>query len=196
MLSLILGTDVIVISSHQYGSREVRTSALMDQMALGRKVYFINKPIIGMTKTNKFFYTKEANKVTVVQPYLAEEDGQEASLIKHLRTLLQDERLKHVSFWTDTAQGEVMVNQLDPKVTVYDGSEQFLGCDIVLGQSLPTEQVMKEIEVLSAEQKTPQVFEESSESVVWLNNHFIDETKSVRRSFDTVITRYQQMTGN
>jgi len=196
MLSLILGTDVIVMSSHQYGSREVRTSALMDQMALGRKVYFINKPIIGMTKTNKFFYTKEANKVTVVQPYLAEEDGQEASLIKHLRTLLQDERLKHVSFWTDTAQGEVMVNQLDPKVTVYDGSEQFLGCDIVLGQSLPTEQVMKEIEVLSAEQKTPQVFEESSESVVWLNNHFIDETKSVRRSFDTVITRYQQMTGN
>lgn len=196
MLSMILGTSLIVISSHQYGSKEIRTSALMDQLALGRKVYFINRPIVGMTKTNKFFYTKEANKVTVVQPYLALEEGQDASLAQHIRSLIKDEKLKHVAFWTDTTRGQAFVDQLDPKVTIYDGEETFSGSDIVLGRSLSTEHLLREIAALSTEQKTPHILEESSESVVWLNNHFLGEAKNTRRSSEKVITSYQQLAGN
>ena len=128
MFNSINGTDIIFISSEQFGSDNVRTSELMTGMAQGRRVYFFSKPIIGMTKKPTFFYRKESHKTTVVQPYLPSDlsiESYEKDLIKLMKEFIHDEHISHLTIWTDTVNAAPFIRELKPEVSVYDRAGEF-----------------------------------------------------------------------
>lgn len=147
-------TDLVIISSHHYGSDEVRTSKLMNEFALKRRVFFIESPIIGVSEHPTYFLKKHENEVTVIQPYLPGETSifdrkvMELSLIKEL---ISDEHISHYTIWTDTPQSMALIRKLSPEIIIYDcqkdysathadtEKELFLYADVVLTSGLASE---------------------------------------------------------
>jgi hypothetical protein len=163
MMTNLHGTDILVFSSHPFGSDEIRTSELMDHMALGRRVFFIEKPIIGKTKKATFFYTKTPNKVTVVQPYLP--DDHEGSLLEVLEELIADEHLSHLTIWTDCREGLRFLQTLKHESSVFDkapGGEKLrrsdeqlmiLEADLILSSCHCTKSIHADIDDINSDQR-------------------------------------------
>lgn len=181
MLKLIHGTDLIVISSHEYTSEEVRTSKLMDLMAQGQRVYFFNRPIIGMTKTATFYYNKEPNKVTVVQPYLPSDISifsRDEALIKVIKEFIKDEHIHHLTLWSDTPRSLHYARRLMPEVYVYDKVSRELvkphyledellnEAHLILNPKISMEELTAEIESLHSETETLPRLKETTEEVI------------------------------
>lgn len=162
MINSINGTDIIVISSEHFGSKNVRTSELMTQMALGRRVYFFSRPIIGMTRKPTFFYKKEFHKLTVVQPYLpsdlADENYHE-TLISLMKEFMHDEHISHLTLWTDTPDAAPFIKALNPNVSVYDKAGEYrnLKTDILIDSSTSSYELHLAIEELNTEIKEEHV---------------------------------------
>ena len=121
MLSLLHGTDLIVITSHHQVSDVEVAPAVMSKIALGKRVFFFLAPKIGMTKKESFFYLKEYQKVTVVQPFLPEDSSQ--SMVNLLKEFIQNEHIGRLTIWTDTPEALPLINGLNPEVVVYDQTE-------------------------------------------------------------------------
>jgi len=121
MLNSLHGTDLIVFTSHHQESNVERTPALMDKIALSKRVFFFLAPKIGMTKKETFFYLKEYQKVTVVQPFLPEDSS--TSMVKLLNEFIQNEHIVGLTIWTDTPKALPLIESLNPEVVVYDQTE-------------------------------------------------------------------------
>ena len=74
-----------------------------------------------MTKKETFFYLKEYQKVTVVQPFLPE--GTPESMVKLLKEFIQNEHIGRLTLWTDTPEALPLIEGLNPEVVVYDQTE-------------------------------------------------------------------------
>lgn len=128
MVNLENGSDLIVFSSNQYGSEEVRTSRVMDRFLGRKRVYFFESPIIGVSKTPTYFIKKNEKEMIVIQPYLPAELSvfeQKDALFELLKELIMDENISHYSIWTDTPKAMVYIRKLNADVIVYDCLQNF-----------------------------------------------------------------------
>lgn len=170
MLNLISGTDLIVISSQNYGSGLVRTSEVMDQFARGgHRVFFFLKPLVGMTKKSTVYYSKESHKVTVVQPYLPYESDD--MLIDLIKDFMKEEKIRQLTLWTDTSSTLPFVRGLKPKAMVYDkkfGSWSVIEnvSDIVLDPMTSLETLFSHIEDLSSEPSSRLLINEPTDLII------------------------------
>ena len=121
MLNSLHGTDLIVISSHHHDSNQVRTSELMAKMALNKRVYFFAAPKIGVTPKPMFYYLKEYQKVTIVQPFLPEDCF--SSMVRLMKEFIKQERISRLTLWTDTPEALPLIEGLNPEVAVFDKTE-------------------------------------------------------------------------
>lgn len=174
MLRLLHNTDIIVLSSHDFGDEGVRTSKLMTKFSEVNRVYFFSQPIIGMTKKPTFYYNKESHRVTEVQPYLPSDiapcDRAEA-LAKLIKDFIKDEQIQHLAIWTDYSQAMPLIRKLNPEVAVYDKvdpeirmsnkleQELLRRADVVLTAGLRDEELEFEMEVLKQEPTLPTIHE-------------------------------------
>ncbi len=116
-------SDVIVFSSHSYGSDEVRTTHLMNQFVANKRVFFFESPIIGVSSVPTYFLRKGDHEVTVIQPYLPGETSvfeQKEALLNILKEFIHDENITHYAIWTDTPKTMPFVRKLSADVIVYD----------------------------------------------------------------------------
>ena len=123
MTNLENGTDLIVFSSNNFGSDEVRTSTLMASFALRKRVYFIESPIIRVAKKATYFLKKNEHEVTVIQPYLPGETSlfeQKQAMQDILKELIRDENIIHYTIWTDTPKSMPYIRNLNSEIIVYD----------------------------------------------------------------------------
>ena len=128
MVNLENGSDLIVFSSNQYGSDEVRTSQIMNRFLGRKRVYFFESPIIGVSKTPTYFIKKNDDEMIVVQPYLPGELSvfeQKEALLELLKELMMDENIYHYSIWTDTPRAMAYIRKLNADVIVYDCLQNF-----------------------------------------------------------------------
>ena len=123
MTNLESGTDLIVFSSDNFDSNELRTPTLMTQFANRKRVYFIEDPIIGVSTIPTYFLKKNDHEVTIIQPYLPSEtsifDQHETSL-NLVKELIADEHVSHYTIWTDTPKAMPYIRHLSPEIIVYD----------------------------------------------------------------------------
>jgi hypothetical protein len=177
MLNSIHGSDLIVISSHEFGSTEVRTSELMNLMCQNRRVFFINRPVFGITEIPTFYYNKESHKVIVVQPYLPENISiffREDAMIKLIDDLIHDEKITHLTIWTDTPKGMPFIRRLDPEVSVYDKMDEVElqeHVDILLDKNTATETIRLEIEIINTDNLKHIYLTEPTEVIVNERSH-------------------------
>ena len=206
MLKLLNGTDIIVISGHIFGSEEVRTSMLMAQKALGKRVYFFNRPLIGMTKKPTFYYTKLNHKVTVVQPFLpsniAQEDREEG-MMSLMRDFILDEHIHYLTIWTDTPEGMPFIRNLNPDVSIYDKSRldtilpnyqelELIECsDVVINLHTSNETLRSEIKSLDLKLVKDYHLNDTLENVTSQKNH-LSELTQLYQSRTYAISRYQK----
>ena len=134
MLNSLHGTDLIVISSHHHDSTQVRTSELMAKMALYKRVYFFAAPKISGTKKPMFYYLKEYQKVTVVQPFLPE--SSDGAMVRLMKEFIKQECISRLTIWTDTPKALPFIESLDPEVTVFDQTKFALNFSNELNQEL------------------------------------------------------------
>jgi hypothetical protein len=123
MNNLVTGTDLIIISSHPYGSEEVRTTSVMNDLAEKKRVYFFEAPVIGVTPSATYFIQKESNGVILVKPYLPKDISvfeHKAMLLNLLKELIHDEHLTHYTLWTDTPKAMPFIRNLSAEIIVYD----------------------------------------------------------------------------
>jgi len=146
-------TDLVILSSHSYGSSEVRTSILMEEFANKRRVYFVAEPITGATLTSTYLKSID-NEVTIIQPYLPSDISIFESKKFHLqiiRDFVADENIANYTIWTDTPQAMPFIRKLSPEIIIYDcqkdyssthrelEKELFLYADVVLTSALKSE---------------------------------------------------------
>jgi hypothetical protein len=123
MLNLECRSDLIVFSFDQFGSQNSRTSKQMEKFALNRRVYFIESPIIGVSKTPTYFLKKSQKEVIVIQPYLPEELSifeQKVAMLDIIKELITDENISHYTLWTDTPKAMPFIRNLSAEIIVYD----------------------------------------------------------------------------
>lgn len=206
MLNLIHGTDLIVISSKPFGSEELRTSKLMTEMALGKRVYFFAQPIVGMTKKANLYFTKEPNKVTVVQPYLPEDVSvfeRQDALVKLMKEFIREQHIAHLTIWTDTPQGMPYIRRLNPDVAIYDKGhdvmrpsfleQELLGrADLVLNADKTEENLRVDIRDLNSDLNEHKYLPDATEVVIAQKAHtHSDVLPDNRRVRNYVISLYQ-----
>jgi UDP-galactopyranose mutase len=123
MTNLENGTDLIVFSSHQFDSDEVRTPHIMGQFAYRKRVYYIEAPIKGVSTSATYFLKKNDHEVTIIQPYLPSEtsvfEQHEASL-NLVKQLIHEEQISHYTIWTDTPKAMAYIRHLNAEFIVYD----------------------------------------------------------------------------
>lgn len=122
-MNLQSGLDMLVFSSHQFDSEEVRTSALMKKFAKNKRVYFIEPAIIGVATHPTYFMKQSNHEVTIIQPYLPAETSvfeQKHDMLKILKELIEDEHISSYTAWTDTPKGMPFIRSLGPEVIVFD----------------------------------------------------------------------------
>jgi UDP-galactopyranose mutase len=123
MMNLACGTDLIVFSSDKFGWEDLRTSALMKEFALKKRVYFFEQPIMGVSRDATYMIKKEDHEVCLIQPYLPAETSifeQKLSLLNLLKELITDEQISHYTIWTDTPKAMHFIRQLSPEIIIYD----------------------------------------------------------------------------
>jgi len=123
MINLENGTDLIVFSSEAFGSTEVRTTKLITHLALTKRVYFIEAPIIGLSKDPTYFLKKNEHEVTIIQPYLPAQLSvfeQKHVLLELIKELIHDENIIHYTAWTDSPKSMAFIRNLSSEIVVYD----------------------------------------------------------------------------
>lgn len=121
-------SDLIVLSSHPYGSNEVRTSRIMGQLALKRRIFFIQAPIMGVSQSATYFLKKEENEVTLIQPYLPKECSifeQKKAQLDLIKELIIEENINDYTLWTDTPRSVPFIRNLCAETIVYDRINNF-----------------------------------------------------------------------
>lgn len=166
MLNLIHGTDLIVFSSEEFGSEDLRTSKLMNHFSHNHRVFFFHKPITGMTKKPTFYYSKESHLVTVVQPYIPAELSvfdQKVALVNLIKDFIRDEKIQHLTIWTDTPEVTPLIRKLHTDAVIYDKAMQALmssnhleqellqKADVILNSKISDESILVEIDQMKAE---------------------------------------------
>lgn len=154
MKNLENGTDLIVFSSENFGSTEVRTSLLMANFALRKRVFFIQSPIIGVVKEATYHLKQNEQQVTIIQPYLPGETSvfeQKEAMLNLLKELIRDENILHYTIWTDTPKSMPFIRNLNSEIIVYDciknysltrpelEQELFQYADVVLTSAMTSE---------------------------------------------------------
>ncbi len=146
-------SDLIVFSSHSFGSKDVRTSLLMSEFALHKRVFFFEEPVVGMVKIPTYFINQDINQVYVIRPYLP--DGisiydQKEALLELMKEFITDEDIAHYTIWTDTPKRMSLIRKLNSEVIIYDclkdysssnpelEQEVFQYADLVLTSGLST----------------------------------------------------------
>lgn len=123
MTNLENGADLIVFSSHHFGSSEVRTSKLMVTFAKRKRVYFFESPIIGVASSPTYFLSKNDHEVTIIQPYLPANLSvfeQKEALLNLIKELIADENILHYTLWTDTPKSMPFIRKLNSEINIYD----------------------------------------------------------------------------
>ena len=127
-MNLENGNDLIVFSSNNFGSTELRTSKLMTSFASRKKVYFVESPIIGATKDATYYIRKNDEGVLIVQPYLPNDTSifeQKETLMNLVKELVIEEEIEHYSIWTDTPKSMKFIRNMNPEVVVYDCQKDY-----------------------------------------------------------------------
>jgi UDP-galactopyranose mutase len=115
--------DVIVFSSNHFGSTEVRTSKLMNRFAQGKRVYFIESPIVGVTEDSLYLLKKHEHEVIIIQPYIPGNTSvleQKQALFNLVKKLINVESITNYTLWTDTPEPLMILKSLHPEIVVYD----------------------------------------------------------------------------
>ncbi len=123
MKHLAQNTDLIVFSLERWGSSFSRTSQIMSRFASHRKVYFIETPVLGVSKNPLYLLRETRDDVMVIEPYLPEETSvfeQKQALIEIVNKLIDDENIKNFTIWTDTPKSIPFFRHLEPKALIYD----------------------------------------------------------------------------
>lgn len=123
MINFTNGTDLIVFSSDKFGSESVRTSALMLEFALKKRVYFIEAPIMNVSKEPTYFIKKSDHEVCIIQPYLPAETSvfeQKKAILELLKEFLVEENISHYSMWTDSPKCMHFIRHMNPEIIIYD----------------------------------------------------------------------------
>lgn len=123
MMNLECRSDLIVFSLNHFGSDLVRTTKHMSKLAQHRRVYFVESPIIGVSKTPTYFLKKNEHEVIVIQPYLPEQMSvfeRKDALIGILKEMIADENISGYTVWTDTPKAMPFIRTLNPEIIVYD----------------------------------------------------------------------------
>lgn len=121
-------TDLIVFSLERWGSTFSRTSQIMSRLARHRNVFFIETPIIGVSKTPMYLLRETRDDVMVIEPYLPAEISvfdQKDALVEIVNKLLEDENITNFSIWTDTPKALPFFRHLEPKALIYDCLEDY-----------------------------------------------------------------------
>lgn len=116
-------SDLIVFSLERWGSSFSRTSQIMSRFARHRNVFFIETPIVGVSKTPMYLLRETRDDVMVIEPYLPEEISvfdQKDALIEIVNKLMEDEKITNFSIWTDTPKAMPFFRHLEPKALIYD----------------------------------------------------------------------------
>ncbi len=123
MTNLENGSDLIVFSSNNFGSDQVRTSNVMIRFALRKRVFFIESAIIGVANEATYFIKKNEHEVTIVQPYLPADMSifeQKQAMMNLVKELIIDENIMHYTVWTDTPKSMSYIRKLNSEMIVYD----------------------------------------------------------------------------
>ena len=121
-------SDLIVFSLERWGSSFSRTSQIMSRFARHRNVFFIETPVVGVSKSPMYILRETRDDVMVIEPYLPAEISvfdQKDALIEIVNKLIDDENIKNYSIWTDTPKAVPFFRHLEPKALVYDCMEDY-----------------------------------------------------------------------
>lgn len=122
------GTGLIVFSSDKFGSENLRTSSLMTEFALKKRVYFIEAPIMNVSKEATYFIKKNDHEVCIIQPYLPADTSifeQKKAVLDLLKEFLVEENISHYTMWTDTPKAMHFIRHLNPGIIIYDCLKDF-----------------------------------------------------------------------
>ncbi len=200
MLNLILGTDLIVFSSDEFGSEDLRTSKLMSHLAHSHRVFFFHKPLVGMTKKSTFYYSKESHAVTVVQPYLPSDMSvfdQKQGLLNLIKDFIRAEKIQHLTIWTDSPEATPLIRHLNAEVVIYDKAlraqtssnhleqELLQKADLILNSKTNDEVIFNEMDKLKNDVQEEHVLNDPTELMLALKknsdrpkNYFINQYMS------------------
>lgn len=123
MKHIAQNTDMIVFSQERWGSSFTRTSQIMSRFARHRRVFFFEAPIVGVSKNPLYLLRETRDDVMVVEPYLPEEMSvfdQKIALVEIVNKLIDDEKIKNFSIWTDTPKAVPLFRHLQTKAIIYD----------------------------------------------------------------------------
>lgn len=139
MKDLVMETDLIVFSSHDFGSNEIRTTALMTEFAQRNRVYFIESPIVGVVQAPTYLLKKNEHAVTVIRPYLPATMTmfeQKDAVLALVKELISDEHISHYTLWTDTPKCMSFIRKLCSEVIIYDCINDYSACNPQLEKEL------------------------------------------------------------
>jgi hypothetical protein len=171
MTNLENGNDLIVFSSHAFGSSEVRTSKLMAQFVKRKRVYFFESPIIGVAKEATYFLRKNEHEVTVIQPYLPEDISvfeHKQALLNILKELIQDENICHYTIWTDTPKSMPFIRNLNSEIIIYDCLKNYSETNSDLEEELFQYADLTLTTGLTEKRKTGMITKKSSPAFLYL----------------------------
>ncbi len=123
MMNIECRSDLVVFSLNHFGSDLVRTSKHMSRLAQHRRVFFVEYPIIGVSKTPTYFLKKNEQEVIIIQPYLPGELSvfeRKDAILGILKELIADENITGYTIWTDTPKAIPFIRNLSAEIIVYD----------------------------------------------------------------------------